>query len=40
MYEVPSMEEVAKCIVTREAVLGTGEPILKNEADQDIKLKS
>lgn len=40
MYEVPSMDDVAKCIVTREAVKGTGEPILKNEADKDIQLKS
>ena len=40
MFEVPSMPEVAKCIVNRESVLSTGEPILKNEADQDIQLKS
>ena len=40
MFEVPSMPEVTKCIVNRESVLSTGEPILKNEADQDIQLKS
>lgn len=38
MYEVPSMEDVTTCIVTREAVLGTDVPTLKNEANQDIKL--
>ena len=26
MYEVPSNEEIAKCIITKEAVEGTGEP--------------
>ena len=31
MFEVPSMPEVTKCIVNRESVLSTGEPILKNE---------
>lgn len=40
MYEIPSMPDVKKCIVNRESVIGTGEPILKNEADQDIQLKS
>ena len=40
MFEVPSMPEVTKCIVNRESVLSTGEPILKNEADKDIQLKS
>ena len=40
MFEVPSMPEVTKCIVNRESVLSTGEHILKNEADQDIQLKS
>ena len=40
MFEVPSMPEVTKCIVNRESVLSTGEPILKNEADQDIQLQS
>ena len=40
MFEVPSMPEVTKCIVNCESVLSTGEPILKNEADQDIQLKS
>lgn len=40
MYEIPSMPEVAKCIVTRGAVLGTEKPILKNELDQDIQLQS
>ncbi len=39
MYEIPSRPEVAKCIVTRESVVGTEDPILKNEANQDIKLK-
>ncbi|WP_251421648.1 ATP-dependent protease ATP-binding subunit ClpX [Veillonella agrestimuris] len=38
MYEVPSMEDVTKCIVTREAVLGTDVPTLKNEANENIKL--
>lgn len=37
MYEIPSMPDVKKCIVNRESVIGTGEPILKNEADQDIQ---
>ncbi len=40
MYEIPSMPDVKKCIVNRESVIGTGEPILKNEADQDIQLNS
>ncbi|MCF0155367.1 MAG: AAA family ATPase, partial [Veillonella sp.] len=31
MYEVPSDEDVKTCIITRESVTGTGEPILKNE---------
>lgn len=26
MYEVPSNEEIAKCVITKEAVEGTGEP--------------
>ena len=26
MYEIPSNEEIAKCIITKEAVIGTGEP--------------
>ena len=40
MYEIPSMPDVKKCIVNLESVIGTGEPILKNEADQDIQLNS
>lgn len=31
MYEVPSDQSVKTCIITRESVTGTGEPILKNE---------
>lgn len=31
MYEVPSDEDVKSCIITRESVTGTGQPILKNE---------
>ncbi len=31
MYEVPSNQSVKTCIITRESVTGTGEPILKNE---------
>ncbi len=31
MYEVPSDQSVKTCIITRESVIGTGEPILKNE---------
>ena len=31
MYEVPSDQSVKSCIITRESVTGTGEPILKNE---------
>jgi len=26
MYEVPSNEEISKCVVTKETVEGTGEP--------------
>ena len=26
MYEVPSNEEISKCIITKETVEGTGEP--------------
>ena len=31
MYEAPSDQSVKTCIITRESVTGTGEPILKNE---------
>lgn len=31
MYEVPSNDDVKTCIITRESVTGTGQPILKNE---------
>ena len=33
MYDVPSQEDVAKCIITKDVVQGTGEPVIvKKEA--------
>lgn len=29
MYDLPGLEKVSKCIVTREAIIGTGKPILE-----------
>lgn len=29
MYEVPSDENIARCIITKEAVLGTGKPVIE-----------
>lgn len=31
MYDIPSQEDIKTCIITRAAVKGTAEPILKNE---------
>jgi ATP-dependent Clp protease ATP-binding subunit ClpX len=27
MYELPSMENVSKCLITKDVVLGTGDPL-------------
>lgn len=32
MYDIPSQKGVTDCIITRDAVKGTAEPILKNES--------
>jgi ATP-dependent Clp protease ATP-binding subunit ClpX len=29
MYDLPGLEKIAKCIVTKEAIIGTGKPILE-----------
>ena len=29
MYEVPSDETIARCIITKDAVLGTGKPVIE-----------
>jgi len=29
MYDLPGLEKIAKCIVTKEAIVGTGKPILE-----------
>ncbi len=37
MFELPSNENVSECIVTKEMIEGTGEPILKYKDNQDQK---
>lgn len=29
MYEIPSDDNISKCIITKEAVEGTGKPIIE-----------
>lgn len=33
MYSIPSDDNISKCIITKEAILGTGEPILELRSD-------
>ena len=33
MYTIPSDETIAKCIITKEAVEGTGEPVIEYRTD-------
>ncbi|WP_432355805.1 ATP-dependent protease ATP-binding subunit ClpX [Sporosarcina sp. A2] len=40
MYELPSLEEVKKCIITKDSVLGKGSPLLYTEDGTEIKLDS
>ena len=38
MYELPSLEEVTKCIITRESVLGEANPTLLKEDGSEVIL--
>jgi ATP-dependent Clp protease ATP-binding subunit ClpX len=45
MYDVPSLEKVAKCIITKDAITGVGKPILeegdrKKRADSKVGAKA
>lgn len=45
MYDLPGLEKVAKCIVTKDAIIGTGKPILeegdrKKRADSKVGAKA
>jgi ATP-dependent Clp protease ATP-binding subunit ClpX len=37
MYEIPSMDDVAKCIITRETVTEGSDPVLLNKAGKPVK---
>jgi ATP-dependent Clp protease ATP-binding subunit ClpX len=39
MYEVPSLDKVSKCIITKEAITGEGKPVLE-EGERKKKLES
>ena len=32
MYDVPSQKGITGCVITRDAVKGTADPVLKNES--------
>ncbi|WJY28149.1 MULTISPECIES: ATP-dependent protease ATP-binding subunit ClpX [Sporosarcina] len=38
MYELPSLEEVKECLITKDSVLGKGSPILYREDGSEMKL--
>lgn len=38
MYELPSLDEVRKCIITRESVLGEANPVLLKEDGSEVVL--
>ena len=45
MYDLPGLEKIAKCIVTKESIIGTGKPILeegdrKKRADSKVGAKA
>jgi|APGre2960657468_1045069.scaffolds.fasta_scaffold10695_2 ATP-dependent Clp protease ATP-binding subunit ClpX len=45
MYDLPGLEKIAKCIVTKESIIGTGKPILeegdrKKRADSKVGSKA
>lgn len=39
MYDLPANEKIAKCIITKEAIIGTGKPVLE-EGDRKKRLES
>ena len=34
MYEVPSDETIARCTITKDAVMGTGKPVIEYRTDE------
>ena len=38
MYELPSLPDVARCMVDRDAIEGTGDPILLTKAGQTLNI--
>ena len=37
MYEIPSDDTIAKCIITKEAVEGTSKPLIEYRTDKVSK---
>jgi ATP-dependent Clp protease ATP-binding subunit ClpX len=38
MYDLPSLPDVARCVVDRDAIEGTGSPILLTKAGQTLNI--
>jgi ATP-dependent Clp protease ATP-binding subunit ClpX len=38
MYELPSLEEVTECIITRDSVIGEGSPTLLRDDGSEFVL--
>ena len=38
MYELPSLDEVVRCVVNRESIEGSAEPVLFDEAGGKVEL--